>query len=341
VSPNAAIIQGLIVGILIAVLEAFGWQWEAIGVAGGALALVILVAWIGRAPRRNFEDAPGSGRVKEEGKEAEAVELKKIGLSVGLLVAPGLIVLLFKMLVNDFGDVPHGPSRGTALAMILIAAVAGDLIYMSTLTDWFYVRPYLRGGCGSICATSLEDQWRGVTRIWLLHRALAVLGAIAAVTALTALAANTWIRPIDEVVAGAIGGVAAVIAGYYLTRAASLLAIAINPPVQVGDVIEIAEEFNVYEPDELREYFVVDVALEGVKLLRLGRDHLITRSGPDAKRTHDRTVDVMDISKLLRGRRAVKPCADKCQKLTEHCDCKVAWTLPKRTEASTAAPKPA
>ena len=320
-SPNAAIAQGLAVGILLGVLVAFGWPWEALGIAIGSIALVAVVAWMGRRARGNLDKEDGPEPVDQKDK-------KKIALSLGMLVLPGVLVFASKWL-EPFRAVPHDEaSRNITLAMLLIATVAAILVYVSTLTDWFYVRPYLNGGCGSICATSLEDQWRGVTRTWLLHRALAVLGVIAAITTLVTLAANTWIRPIDEVIAGAIGGVAAIIAGYYLTRAASLLAIAINPPVQVGDVIEIAEEFNVHEPGEPREYFVVDVALEGVKLLQLQPGDVIPREGPDARRTHDRSVDVMEISKLLRGRRAVKPCAERCQLLTKHCGCKSSW-LPK------------
>ena len=320
-STQAAIFQGLAVGILTAVLYAFGWPWEALGVAVGTFALVALAGWMGRKARGNLGGEGGPKPLNEN-------DRKKILISLEMLVLPGLIVFALKS-AQPFRAVPHDDaSRSITLAMLLIADAAAILVYLSTLTDWYYVRPYLNGGCGSICATSLEDQWRGITRIWLLHRALAVLGVIAAITALTALAANTWIRPIDEVIAGAIGGVAAIIAGYYLTRAASLLAIAINPPVQVGDVIEIAEEFNVHEADEPREYFVVDVALEGVKLLQLRSGDVVPRKGPDEKRTHDRSVDVMEISKLLRGRRAVKPCEAKCQLLTKHCACESSW-LPK------------
>jgi hypothetical protein len=321
VSPKAAILQGLAIGILAAVLVAFGWPWEALGITVGTVVLVGAVWWMGRRARGNLGKAEGPKSVDQD-------DRKKIVLSLGMLVLPGIIVFAFKHF-QPFRAVPHDEaSRGITLTMLLITNAAAILVYVSTLTDWFYVRPFLSGGCGSICATSLEDQWRGVTRIWLLHRAVAVLGVIAAITALTTLAANTWIRPIDEVIAGAIGGVAAIVAGYYLTRTASLLAIAINPPVQVGDVIEIAEEFNVHEPGEPREYFVVDVALEGVKLLQLGPGDVIPRDGPDAKRTHDRSVDVMEISKLLRSRRAVKPCDEKCQLLTKHCGCKSSW-LPK------------
>lgn len=327
-SPTAAIFQGLFVGAMLAVVRAFGWAWEADALLAGAVIFVVLPYWMGRAARREVADGLGP-------KPVELEERIEIGASLLLLVLPAFPVI-FVHGATGFIDVAGSDRQDVVLAMLLIATVAGYLVYVSTLMDWFYVRPYLRGGCGTVCATSLEERWRGITRVWLLHRAAAMLGVIAGITALVALAANSWIRPIDEVVAGVIAGVATIIAGYYLTRAAPLLAIAVNPPVQVGDVIEIAEEFNVHRPEDLREYFVVDVALEGVKLLQVQKGDRVPRSGPDAKRTHDRTVDVMEISKLLRGRRAVRPCPGKCQRFTEHCACTSAW-LPPADDAPKAA----
>ncbi|MGN6257103.1 MAG: hypothetical protein ACTHN3_05030 [Solirubrobacterales bacterium] len=320
-SPNAAIIQGLLVGLMLAAIAAFGWVWQAVGLLGGALILLLLPYCLGRPAAK----APATGGGP---KGMERSERRKVRAGLLLVALPPLAILLIPS-APGFIDVTQSGKQGVILAMLLITTVVLYLVFASTLTDWFYVLPHLRGGCGTICATSLEGQWRGVTRVWLLHRALATLGGIAGATALVAIAANSWVRPIDETVAGAIAAVATIIAGYYLTRAAPLLAIAINPPVQVGDVIEIAEEFNVHKPGALREYFVVDVALEGVKLLQVGEEDVIPRSGPDARRTHDRTVDVMEISKLLRGRRPVKPCARGCQRLTKYCACKSAW-LPSR-----------
>jgi hypothetical protein len=326
VSPTAAIFQGFFVGLAAATILAFGWTWEAFGLLAGAALLVLVPYLMGRAARRRATDKQGPGAV-ETGAHA------RIGVGLLLLVVPMFIVALFPG--AGFIDVTESSHRAEVLAMLMIATVMSYLVFISTLTDWFYVLPNLRGGRGTICATSLEGTWRGVTRVWLLHRALATLGAIAGITALVALAANSWVRPLDEVVAGVIAGVATIIAGYYLTRAAPLLAIAVNPPVQVGDVIEIAEEFSVHRPEDLREYFVVDVALEGVKLLQVLQGDRVLRDGPDARRTHDRTVDVMEISKLLRGRRAVRPCREGCQRFTEHCACDLAW-LPMAEEASAA-----
>jgi len=325
-SPTAAIFQGFSVGLAIAVIFAFGWVCEAAGLLVGAVLLVLAPYLMGRSARKQAADREGPAPVEVE---AHA----KISVAILLLIFPLLLVAL--ILGAGFIDIAESSHRAVVLAMLVIATVMSYLVFFSTLTDWFYVLPHLRGGCGTICATSLEGVWRGVTRVWLMHRAFATLGQIAGATALVALAANSWVRPLDEVVAGVIAGVATIIAGYYLTRAAPLLAIAINPPVQVGDTIEIAEEFTVHKPEDLREYFVVDVALEGVKLLQVQEDDRVPRDGPDARRTHDRTVDVMEISKLLRGRRAVRPCRERCQRFTEHCACESAW-LPAVDEASAA-----
>lgn len=298
---------------MLAVLLAFGWFWEALGLGAGAYVLVALLPYrMGRGARRS--DGLGPEPV-EDGGEVRA--------GLVLLGVPAFFMLFIPGAIG-FIDIAES-DRSVVLAMLVIATVVLYLVLFSTLMDWYYVLPNLRGGCGTICATSLNERWRAVTRAWLLHRAVATLAAIAGVTALVALSANSWVRPIDEIVAGAIAAVATIIGGYYLTRAAPLLPIAINPPVQVGDVVEIAEEFSVHEPELLREYFVVDVALEGVKLLQVGDGDLIRRTGPDAERTHDRMVDVMEIGRLLRGRRPVIPCSTECQRFTKYCACDQPW----------------
>jgi hypothetical protein len=320
VSAHIASWQGLLVGLSLAAIRAFGWTYEATALWGGA-ALVAFVLFA-----RGFFAYRRSGGVSKptpiQRREHVAIAVGWIGLGVPW------VVLVFTSSSKGFIDITGSGHQSAVLAMLVIAAVALYFVFFSTLIDWSYVRPRLRGAFGAICGTSMRKLWRRTTQIWLFHRAVAMFGGIAAITGLVALGANNWVRPIDETVAGVIATVATIIAGYYLTRAASVLAIAINPPIQVGDVIEIAEEFRVHQPGKLREYFVVDVAMEGAKLLQLGENDSVTRSGPDAGRTHDRTVDVLEIAKLLRGRRPATPCAPACRHLTEHCACISSWAPP-------------
>ncbi|HEX8207543.1 MAG TPA: hypothetical protein VF587_15880 [Solirubrobacteraceae bacterium] len=314
-SPTASIFHGLAVGTLLALLRAFGWSWEANALLAGALIVVVPLWLIGRSSRHDRRDEGGPPPLPTSERWAIAAAFAAVVVPSAVIWATGAAGFI------DVHTAKHD-TRPVALALVLIAFACSALIFLSGLIDWFYVRPHLRGGRGSVCATSFAGYWRGLTRIWLLHRAAATLGPIAGITAIVALTANTWLRPVDETIAGAIAAVATIIAGFYITRTAPLLAIAINPPVQVGDVIQLAEEFNVYEPEQLREYFVVDVALEGVKLLAVdGEDH-VRRVGRDAMRTHDRTIDVTDIAKLLRSRRPVlEACDVGCARLTEHCRC--------------------
>ena len=158
-----------------------------------------------------------------------------------------------------------------------------------------------------------------MTRVRLLHRLAATLGFVAGLAAVVGLTANQWIRPFDETVAGVIAAAATILAGYYLARAAPLVALAINPPVQIGDVVHLAEQFNVPDPNRVREYFVVDIALEGVELLELEDSRVVSPEVVNEDRRHDRTIDVGDITKLLRKRVPMTACGASCRRLNRHC----------------------
>jgi MFS family permease len=339
VSPVTSVIFGAIVGVLLAMIRLFGWAWEGAALAAGVLLGFAALSRFGR-----------SARVSAVPHAISPKERWLIGLAALMVILPSVLTFKWTGGINVHNDLAmpgrlrqdHGP---VVLAMMIIAVVSATLILFSGLIDWFYIRPQLRGGAGSVCATSFDERrWKSVTRLWLIHRAAATLGPIAGVTAMVALAANTWIRPIDTTVAGAIAAVATIVGGYYIARIAPLIAIAVTPPVQVGDVVEIAEEFNVHEPEQLREYFVADVALEGVKLLSIKRDRnghdLVRRSGRDDMRTHDRMVDLVDIGRLLRKRRPVGPCPSDCQKLTEHCACDRQWDGLPTSAAGASNPNP-
>jgi hypothetical protein len=327
VNPNNAIWQGLLVGLSLAAILAFGWNYEAESMLAGAVLFSLPLVFLGVL---SYRVPDGSNGPTPIGKN----EYAKI---VAGLVAIALPVLVVGLKTGGDGFIGSSESqRGVLLAMLLIAAAVAFLIFLSTLIDWAYVRPRLRGNYGAICATSMWEQWRLVTQVWIVHRSLVTLAGIGGVTALAALGANAWVKPIDETVAGSIAAVATIIVGFYLTRVAPMLALAMNPPLQVGDVVEMAEEFRVHQPGRLREYFVVDVAREGVKLLQVGEGDRVPREGPDSDRTHDRMVDVLEVAKLLRGRRPMSPCSEKCQVLTRECRCPRMWVRPATRNKATA-----
>jgi hypothetical protein len=282
--------QGSIVGALLLLLRAFGYTDEATLYALGVAVATVLV-WLASLPaRRTLGVAVGLGDSRER---------RRILFGLGATVMPLLLVTI----VGEGIFIHVASHEAVVLAMTLIVLTGAALILLSSLVDWLYVRPHLLDSFTPFAVRVSADPWRMVTRVRLVHRLLAVLGVLAGSTAIVALIANTWIRQLDEVVAGAIGGVATVVAGYYLARAAPLVALATNPLVQICDVVELAEEYTIPDAAPTRSYFVVDIAWEGVKLLEVPRlrstDGLLDHRSPH----YDRMVDVADIARLLRRRR--------------------------------------
>src|SRR5215207_10131961 len=313
-NPSVVLGQAVVVGLLVTALRAYGHAWESIVFAAAPIVFAYLIVLCSSPARRGL---PVDARRYATG--------RIIG-SVIAILAPQLALDVLGLV----GFVDLGGDHHAVLAMTLIAVVVAEIIYLSSVIDWFYVRSHLLGSGGMVCCTSTGDPWRLVTRVRLAHRLAAVLGFIAGVTALVALAANQWIRPLDETAAGAIGGVAAVGAGYYLARAAPLVALATNPSVLICDVVSLAEEFNVPDNQHWRRYLVLDIGWEGVKL----RDVTSWQSGtslgqhippePAASANakpppHDRMLDVADTSKLLRGRQPLRTCHGPCHRWTGGC----------------------
>lgn len=105
----------------------------------------------------------------------------------------------------------------------------------------------------------------------------------------------------------------------FLNRFIPLGAIVMNPRLSVGDRIVLAEEFHTRSAHP-PEYYVVDIAMEGVKLLELdesGDPKGLLRNGPG--RAHDRSIDLLDIPRLLRYRGQFHGCATNCSKANHNC----------------------
>ena len=204
-------------------------------------------------------------------------------------------------------------------ATVLAIAVLGSAIFLvmflsSSLVDQYYVLPRLRGGAGKRpCTDSLDPYWRRIAQIWLLHRLVAAVVLVGATTAIVALAANHWLLGLNQVVAAALAAVAAtVLAGFYLARLPFAVAIMVNPPLQVGDKVRLAEAFP--QPEACPDYYVSSVSLEGVTLIELTDGDCRTRPAGD------RMLDPVDVHKLLRVRDAFIACSPgECKRVNPHC----------------------
>jgi hypothetical protein len=200
-------------------------------------------------------------------------------------------------------------------AITLLAALAAAAILLSSLIDWYYTAPALRADRRP-CNSSLDDQWRNLTRVWLLHRVIASLMFVGASIGVVALAANHWVTDLNEVVAAALAAAATVLAGFYLTRFPFAMGFLINPPLQVGDKIWLAEPFPL--PGRTPPYYVVDISIEGVKLRELSDDGGVAATGGD--RSHDRVLELTEAHKLIRRRDAFAGCANTtCAGVNPYC----------------------
>jgi hypothetical protein len=205
---------------------------------------------------------------------------------------------------------------GTEIASAL--AIAVSALFVSTLVDWFYVIPLLRESNDEermLCRSSMASQWGTVTKVWLFHRLGAILGFVLGLVAAVTLLAVKLIH-FNSVAGGAIAALTTIIAGYYLTRAGAVIAFAVRPAFHVGDKIQLMSD-NEVERD--RTYFVVDVAMEGARLLEVQGPHDVVPDQLDSWREHDRILDFLDAAKVVWRRRVFEPCAGECKRVNAYC----------------------
>jgi len=218
----------------------------------------------------------------------------------------GTLTTLFGVpAVLVIANVPHAsPHHYENVRGVLLSMGAGmAVLYLSSLVDRFFIAPRLSGP-GRACLTSLEPRWRALTQIWLLHRLAAYLAFRVAVAANLFFVATSLLHKPSEAVKSAITGVALFVVGYYINRITPIASLAIDPPMYVGDKVFLAEEYSADSP--AGGYFVVDVSLDGFKLIELeSNERLRIRAD---RRTHDRLLPITDVPRLLRARRRFTGC---------------------------------
>lgn len=256
-----------------------------------------------------------------------AAERTLVFIAVGAVwIAPLVAVLLrgtpllasTRMEIDRYTPINAG-AVWTIRADLIAVAVATVAICLASVIDWSYTRPRLSGGLDGLalpCQQSTARRWRTFTALWLLNRivaygivslALAAAVVIAAWTAFVKLPAST-----GPVIAAGVG----VLVVYYFNRIASVLSVALNPPLQIGDEVVLAEEYGT-GVDTRAIYYVVDISLEGVQLLELDGSGAPLPHG--ATRVHDRTLELKDIRRLLRSRRRFSGCKLACAGVNRYC----------------------
>lgn len=209
------------------------------------------------------------------------------------------------------------PWQAAAIDLMVLAFV----IAFSSLIDWCVVKPRMCGNGQASrlpCRTSASKQWNFITRLWIGHRTMAtMLGRLLALAALLLVVYGIFRPTIHQSTVAAIGAVSAAALGVVLNRLAPVISLVLNPPMQVGDKVVLAEEHGTgvtWRP----VYYVVDVAYEGVKLLELER-HRDVPARRRSVREHDRSLGLDDVARLLRNRDQFTGCLRSCQGVNPHC----------------------
>jgi hypothetical protein len=221
------------------------------------------------------------------------------------------------------------PWQAAAIALMAFAFV----VAMSSLVDWCVTKPRMCGNGHAErlpCRTSTDHGWEFITRLWVGHRTAAtILGWLLLLAALLFTAYGIFRPTIHQPTIAAIGAVAAAVLGVVLNRLAPVIFVVLNPPMQVGDKVVLAEEHGTgvtWRP----VYYVVDVAFEGAKLLELER-HRDVPKRRRSERMHDRSLSLNNVAGLLRSRDRFTGCAQFCQGVNPHCPFKRNDRIPEQT----------
>lgn len=255
---------------------------------------------------------------REERREARArgdrqvsrIVLSALALSVSALVARAITG-------HRFWSSAALTVGSAAIAVFWLSAFSACLI------DWYYVRSRRDGVVRDPpCRSSGHADWKSMTRIWYLHRAIVVIaGAVTAAVAAVAfgLAAlggtngNDAVKVGSLLVAGAgasvgltrlfYGGLASV--GNVLTACCY-----VGPDIAVGDKLVGGGESFV-------KGYVRDVALEGLTVVVLD-DEDVPERGPSGLRTKRHglahVLDKPDIQGV-----PFSPCSKGCVKINSDC----------------------
>ena len=145
-----------------------------------------------------------------------------------LAIAFGAPIVVSTIFVLDGKNASFAAWRFTTAetsALLVTAATLFDLL--SSLVDWYYIRPRIDGVVWeSPCRSSGQPRWKRVTRRWYLHRGLATVAYIVFALTIALIIMLMLVRE-NPAAAGVIGGVSGI--------AGLLLDLPRRPPPRASD----------------------------------------------------------------------------------------------------------
>lgn len=202
------------------------------------------------------------------------------------------------------------------VAEISTLAIAGGtlfvLIMLSSLIDWYYIRPRIDGVvCAPPCRSSGADNWKGPTRWWFLHRGIATLAymAFALVVALVIMLMLVRVHRTAAGVIGGVGGIAGLLlifAGQYRSELPTVARFVLSPAYCLGDNLAYQAR------RDLEHGFVLHVAVPVTKLVPLDDDGRPTGTAfVERKNSYLAEAEPEALTTIA--------CTADCAKLNPHC----------------------
>lgn len=213
---------------------------------------------------------------------------------------------------------PHeaalGFTHGEFAALFVTAGVLMVGILVSSLIDWYYIRPRLDGlvwppPCRA--DANAKAQWKRVTRRWYLHRGLATLAYIAFAITVAIIIMIMLVRehPAAAAVIGGVSGIAGLLlifAGSYRSALPTIARWVLSPTFVLGDDLE-------YEGyGGKKRGYVLHVAVPVVKLVPLN-DHGKPTGVPFIE------VKTQNLDQAELSSKPTIACASKCARLNPEC----------------------
>lgn len=167
-------------------------------------------------------------------------------------------------------------SLAETAVLIISPAVLFTLILLSSLIDWYYVRPRIDGVvCDPPCRSSGSANWKRPTRRWFLHRGLATVAYIgfALVVAFVVMLMLVAKHPAAAGVIGGVGGIASLLlifAGDYRAQLPAVARWTLSPAYCLGDDLS----YDAYRTGG--RGYVLHVAVPVTKLVPLDDEGLPT-----------------------------------------------------------------
>lgn len=234
------------------------------------------------------------------------------GCLVLALIAPMAIALVATQTAAG-RDVDVWDFTDAEVAAIMVGACAlFVLILLSSLIDWYYVRPRIDGVVWRPpCRSSGDPRWKRVTRRWYLHRGLATVTYVlfALLVALVIMLMLVREHPAAAGVVGGVGGIASLLLiflGEHRSELPTVATFVLSPRFSLGDDLS-------YDPDgRSRRGFVLHVAVPVTKLVPLDDDGKRTPTAFVERRNSELAASELEA-------RACVACDAGCVKLNPEC----------------------